>query len=193
MKKIYLITIALALTGCGTVFNGSSQDVSFDSNVKDVEVFVNGVKACTTPCTYPIDRQSGSQVVVGRKAGYEDQQTILKSSLSPIVIGNSTFVASWLTDLVTGGIWEYRRDGLYFEMKKASASRAENTLFEKQSPIRRYALFNYPDLKKEAAAGNINGEYISGLAELTGTSAQKLCPTILAAQNEVELAAVLTK
>ena len=193
MKKIYLITTVLAIAGCGTVFNGSSQDVSFDSNVKGVEVFVNGVKACTTPCAYPIDRQNGSQIVVGRKEGYEDQQIVLKPSVSAVAIGNLTWIPSWLTDLVTGGVWAYRRDGLYFEMKKANASRAENELFEKQSPIRRYALFNYSDLQAEAAAGNSEGEYLAGLAELTGLSPQELNGRILAAKSEVELAEILSK
>ena len=193
MRKIYLISAALTLAGCGTIFNGSSQDVSFDSNVKGVEVFVNGVKACNTPCTYPIDRQSGSQVVVGRKNGYEEQQVVLKSSLAPVAIGNLTFVASWLTDLVTGGVWEYRRDGLYFEMKKENASHAENEHFAKQSPVRRYALFNYSALCEEAAAGKYNGEYLSGLAELTGASPQRLSKDILLSSSEVDLAQTLTK
>ena len=193
MNKLYLGIALLALTGCGTVFNNSSQDVSFDSNVKGVEVYVNGIKACTTPCTYPIDRQSGSQVIIGRKAGYEEQQIVLKASISPVAIGNLTSAPSWITDLVTGGVWEYRRDGLYFEMKKANASHAENKLFNKQSPIRRYALFNYPDLRMEAAAGNLEGDYISGLAELTDSAPQELLSPILSSQTEVELAAILTK
>ena len=57
MKKLSILAV-LALTACGTIFNGSSQDMSFDSNVKGVEIFINGMKACSTPCIYTIDRSA---------------------------------------------------------------------------------------------------------------------------------------
>ena len=50
MNKKYILPI---LSGCGTIFSGSTQDISFDSNVKGVEIYVSGIKACKTPCVYP--------------------------------------------------------------------------------------------------------------------------------------------
>ena len=92
MRKLaFLPVLALTLTACGTLFNGSSQDIQFDSNVKGVEIYVNGMKACKTPCVYPLDRQSSTTVIVAKKPGYPEQQTILKSELSNVAILNLTF------------------------------------------------------------------------------------------------------
>ena len=54
MKKIVLFG-ALLLSACGTVFNGTDQDISFDSNLKGVTIFVDGMQICKTPCVYPLE------------------------------------------------------------------------------------------------------------------------------------------
>ena len=69
MKKTVLFG-ALLLSACGTVFNGTEQDISFDSNLKGVTIFVDGMQICKTPCVYPLERKSGSVVVVAKKKGY---------------------------------------------------------------------------------------------------------------------------
>lgn len=196
MKKILNIILVLSLTACGTLFNGSSQDVKFDSNVKGVEIYVNGMKACRTPCVYPMDRQSSTVVVIAKKAGYQEQQTIVKSELSNISILNLTFWPSWLTDVATGGMWQYSRDGIYIEMEPATRGYygqygrySENE--KKDREIRRFSLFNYQALKSEAIE-NKSGEYIKTLAELSGKDEQSLINTINDTKGEVNLAHVLT-
>lgn len=116
MKKIVLFG-ALLLSACGTVFNGTEQDISFDSNLKGVTIFVDGMQICKTPCVYPLERKSGSVVVVAKKKGYEDKQIVLRSGLNNASILNLTFWPSWLTDVATGGMWQYSRDGIYIDME----------------------------------------------------------------------------
>ncbi len=95
MKKIYLITGVLSLAGCGTVFSGTSQDISFDSNVKEVSVYIDGAFACKTPCVYPAERASGSISIVGKKEGYEDLGMALKTQINPAAEGSfSCFIIS---------------------------------------------------------------------------------------------------
>ena len=108
------------MSACGTVFNGGSQDIQIDSNVKGVEVFVNGMRACKTPCVLPLERSSSAVVLVAKKRGYEEQQMTLKRELSSVAILNLTFWPSWLTDVATGGMWKYNRDGLYIEMENSN-------------------------------------------------------------------------
>ena len=196
MKKILNIILVLSLTACGTLFNGSSQDVKFDSNVKGVEIYVNGMKACRTPCVYPMDRQSSTVVVIAKKAGYQEQQTIVKSELSNISILNLTFWPSWLTDVATGGMWQYNRNGVYIEMEPLTRGYygqygrySENE--KKNREIRRFSLLNYQSLKSEAME-NKSGEYIKTLAELSGKDEQSLINTINDTNGEVNLAHVLT-
>lgn len=52
--KAGVLSVCALLSACGTIFNGSSQKVSFDSNVKNVRIYENGNYLCTTPCTEKI-------------------------------------------------------------------------------------------------------------------------------------------
>ncbi len=189
-KKTALISI-LALTACGTIFNGTSQDVSFDSNVKGVTIYINGVKACKTPCVYPIDRSSSTVVAVAKKDGYEDQQQVLKSSLSTASILNLTFWPSWLTDVATGGMWQYSREGVYIDMEKPATKHAELQKIKQDVAARRFALYNYGELKIEAAKQQ-NGEYVTALSALTQQDPQKVRSIINQSGNEVHLAHLIT-
>lgn len=189
-KKIAIVSV-LALTACGTLFNGSSQDMSFDSNVKGVTIYLNGVKACKTPCVYPIERSASSVIAIAKKDGYEDQQQILKSSLSTASILNLTFWPSWLTDVATGGMWQYRHDGVYIDMEKPTTKHAELQKIKTNVATRRFALYNYGELKIEAAKSQ-NGEYIKAISALTNKSPQDTISVINKATNEVELAHLLT-
>lgn len=204
MRKLaFLPVLALTLTACGTVFNGSSQDIQFDSNVKGVEIYVNGMKACKTPCVYPLDRQSSTVVIKAKKPGYAEQQTIIKSELSNVAILNLTFWPSWLTDVATGGMWKYSRDGIYIEMEGGrnympGSNQRYNPYYDRYSEqkskdreIRRFSLYNYGELRNEAANQKA-GEYIKTLAVLSGKSETDLIQTINKADGEVNLAHTLT-
>ena len=191
MKKKSVLASILALTACGTLFNGASQDVSFDSNVKDVTIYINGVKACKTPCVYPIDRGSSTVVATAKKDGYEDQQQVIKSSLSTVSVLNLTFWPSWLTDLATGGMWQYSREGVYIDMEKATKDQAELQIIKQNAATRKFALYNFNELKLEAVAKR-NGEYTTALSELSGKETQDIRNAVNVAHNEVQLAHLLT-
>lgn len=218
MKNISLLTLLFALTGCGTLFGGSSQDITFDSNVAGVEIYVNGMKACETPCVYPLDRRSSTAVVMAKKAGYKDQQTIIKSELFKPAILNLSFWPSWITDLATGGMWQYSRDGVYIEMAGGAPIRQQNyqpyqnvPRYQQQqqrgyqqrgygrysanglnnTAVRHFSLHNYGELKVEAMSGK-SGEYIKTLAALSGKDETNLIQTINNATGEVNLAHTLT-
>lgn len=193
MKNKMAIISILALSACGTLFNGSSQDVSFDSNIKGVTIYINGVKACKTPCVYPVDRSSSSVVAEAKIDGYEDQQQIIRSKLSTVSILNLTFWPSWLTDVATGGMWQYSRDGVYVDMEKPTKKQAEMKIIEQNVKIRKFALFNYNELKIEASGNNEKGEYISTLALMSGKKTNELLHIINSAKSEVELVRLLVK
>lgn len=196
MKKVLNIIVVLSLTACGTLFNGSSQDIHFDSNVKGVQIVIDGLKICKTPCTYTLERRSSPLTIQAKKQGYEEQVTVLKSELSKKSILNTIMWPSWLTDLASGGMWQYNRNGVYIEMEPLTRGYygqygrySENE--KKNREIRRFSLLNYQSLKSEAME-NKSGEYIKTLAELSGKDEQSLINTINDTNGEVNLAHVLT-
>lgn len=62
----------------------------------------------------------------------------------------------------------------------------------KNVAVRRFALFNYGELKIEAAAGKTDGEYLTALSELSETPKETLLPVIRQTRGEVNLAHALT-
>ena len=190
MKK-FAPLVLLVLSACGTIFNGSNQDISFDSNQQGVQIYINGMKACKTPCVYPLDRQAGSFVISAKKQGFEEQQQIIKAQLSSIAILNLTFWPSWLTDVATGGMWRYNRDGIYIDMEKKTTNHAELSQIKRDISIRRFSLINYNELKIEAAS-NKSGEYIKSLAEISNKPINELTTIIQQTDGEVNLAHRLT-
>ena len=58
LKHNILYSSLLLLGACGTIFSGSSQTITFDSNIKEnIDIYANGALVCTkTPCVVDIDR-----------------------------------------------------------------------------------------------------------------------------------------
>lgn len=191
MKKVVLFSFVF-LSACGTLFSSSNQDISFDSNVKDVTIYVDGMEICKTPCVYPLERKSSTIVVVAKKIGYEDKQMVLRSNLNKIAILNLTFWPSWLTDVATGGMWQYNRDGVYIDMERSNLKKAEIDKVKRDVAIRRFALFGFSELKMEAVSNKENGEYIAALSYLSGLNKNDLVKTINKSYDAVSLAHNLT-
>lgn len=182
MKKI-LGAGVLLLSACGTVFNGSSQNMTFNSNLKNLKIYANGALVCTsTPCSVDIDRSSSALVIMAQADGYDDEISQVKAKINPVSWGNLLSVYSWTTDFATSSMWKYSSNGVYINMKKSNMKRAELEVFKKESEIRYFALFNYAEIKIE------NPEYISALAELTGKNPQQLSKIIAMSSTEAELA-----
>ena len=191
LKQYVTLAMIFALSACGTIFNGGSQNMKFDSNVKGVTLYIDGAKVCKTPCVYPVERRASSFVVVAKKKGYEEQYHTIRSSWSKISLLNLTFVYSWTTDLATGGMWKYDRDGVYIEMEKEGQNTAQLEQDKKDRAVRHFALFGYGELKNEAASHK-QGEYTEALMSLTDKTATELHKEINKATDQVVLAHSLT-
>lgn len=176
-----------ALTACGTVFSGTTQDVSIDANVPGVSIYADGMFICKTPCIYPFERASGSVAIMGKKEGYKDVGVVLKSKINPAAYGNLVFVYSWITDVVDGAAWRYKQDGLFLNMEKSKKTAAETEKFKKSSEIRRFVLYNFQPLQSEAVE-NRPGEHIKTLSALSGIGSRELTAKIGNAGSESALA-----
>lgn len=189
--NLYALITLLGISSCGTIFSGSEQIVQFDSNIKGTAIYINGFEACKTPCTYPIARQSSSTIITAKKEGYEEKQIVLRSSLNTVAILNLTLWPSWLTDVATGGMWQYSRDGVYIDMEKTNLKNAALEQAKRKTAIRRFSLFNYAELKIAAASNNKSNPHIKALAALSQKSPQEIIPIVNSTFGEVNLAHAL--
>ncbi|MGN1078663.1 MAG: PEGA domain-containing protein [Alphaproteobacteria bacterium] len=118
MKKYLIFAWSLLLSGCGTIFSGTQQSVTINSNVQEAKVYVNGMPSCTTPCAVNLKRASSNAFIILKKEGYIDVTAPLVSEINPISIINLSNPYSWTTDYLSGGVWRYSPDAVYVEMGK---------------------------------------------------------------------------
>ena len=182
MKSFFLLLGIITLSGCGTIFSGTQQNVTFNSNVPKAKVYVNGMPMCNTPCAIDLKRSQSNTVIVLEKSGYEDATAVLTSQINPVSIINLSALYSWTTDFLSNGVWRYSPDSVYVEMEKNGMTQAERNKFNKISEIRRYVLFNYSPLK----AGN--AEHIGALSAATGLRKERLEELLKKSLNETDAA-----
>ena len=165
LKHNILYSSLLLLGACGTIFSGSSQTITFDSNIKEnIDIYANGALVCTkTPCVVDIDRGSAPLTIIAKAKGYEDSVMQDKAKINTFSWGNLLSVYSWTTDMTTAELNKYNKD----------------------AKIKAFALYNFAELKLN------NPEYTLALQELTAKSSQELADTVKQADTEIELANAL--
>lgn len=67
----FVITAALALAGCGALFNNGPETVTFTSVPDGADVYIDGTRRGTTPLSIPLSK-SKEYVVTFRKDGYDE-------------------------------------------------------------------------------------------------------------------------
>ena len=119
MKKVIATSIAaFALTGCASIFNGSTQAVTIDSVPDGADVSVTNragekIHAGVTPVTLTLKRGAGyfkseSYTIKYAKAGFAPKEMTISGSVSGWYIGNILFgglIGMLAVDPVTGAMY----------------------------------------------------------------------------------------
>lgn len=121
MKKAVLISAcALALGGCASIFNGSSQTLTINSEPDGADLVVSNragdkIHTGTTPATISVKRGAGyfkseTYLVTLNKPGFETQEFTVTSSVSGWYIGNIIFgglIGFLAVDPATGAMYTF--------------------------------------------------------------------------------------
>jgi hypothetical protein len=159
--------------------------MSFDSNEKNVEIYINGEKKCTTPCITKVRRSRDTLLIVARKDGFDDQTRTVSTGINVVTLVNITSTTGFLTDLSTSYMWEYQPNAYYINMESVAATPQEKAQREKENEIRRFILSNYSDLKADSFSAG-EKEYLKALSKLTGISLNKLGSMVSSTYEAVE-------
>jgi PEGA domain len=91
MKKLFavaaLATMSLGLGGCATVLNGTSQDLSFQSDPDGAVIAIADGRTCTTPCEFGMKRGDDTSVTF-TKEGYKTTTLFIQSRTGASTFGN---------------------------------------------------------------------------------------------------------
>jgi hypothetical protein len=166
MKKRVILSflgiVVLCFTsGCATMFSGSTQPVTFNSDPDGVSVTVAGQALGKTPTTIVLERKS-DLVVDFVKEGYTKQTIKMNTRFNPWVLANVIFclscVLSTTTDYATGAAYEYSPNNYFITMVPEGVT---------ETPI---------DIKKREVKSFIIGNYGSIVTELNRDSGGPVGP-----------------
>lgn len=115
------VSVLMQLTGCATIVDGKTQQVSITSVPEGAEVLVNGATIGKTPMTYALQRGEGTVLTV-KKEGYATIDRTLNTELNSMFWGNIIFggVFGSTTDSSTGASIEYSPGQFVFNLDKKS-------------------------------------------------------------------------
>lgn len=157
--------LALASQGCATILGGSSQTVTFNSNVNGADVYLNQTLLGKTPLTASIKRgQEGTFRV--QMAGYQPYQIAVNKKISTLFWVNifTGGVTGSTTDAVTGAMYEYEPSTFMVSLQRADFSSAERGQWIRKEGLRSFVLLNNEALIADLAAGR--GEYLDVLLDV---------------------------
>lgn len=111
-----LLVASLALLGsCATIFTGTTQKVTIDSEPSKATVRINGLEKGTTPTTVKLKKSNDPPAIVLEKEGYEDATFFPDHTFNGVAVLNLLDWLGWLIDFATGALWKYSPS--YYKIK----------------------------------------------------------------------------
>lgn len=112
MKTISTISLAVVMflmTGCATVFTGTKDRITFNSNPSGATIYIDGVEQCKTPCTMNVKRSIDDTDVEYKLDGYETRLITLSKEFNIVSVINLGNLFGWGIDALTGSVMKYDR------------------------------------------------------------------------------------
>lgn len=112
----------LATAACGTIINGSKQNVSFSSTPSGATVFVDNQQMGVTPVSLSLSRKDSHDVRL-TLPGYQPYEMKLTRGISGWVFGNIIFggVPGLVIDAVSGGLYKLSPDDVQATLVSGTA------------------------------------------------------------------------
>lgn len=124
MKNLNLLalfaTLAVALTGCASIFTGTKQTVQVNSIPSGANVSVNGLDRGHTPLPVVLKKGSNGQVVTLSLPGYQEKTFQPQTAFNPVAILNLWGILGWGIDAATGALWKYDPTLYNVQLQKVS-------------------------------------------------------------------------
>lgn len=161
---LFFLAGLLLASGCVSIIKGTSQTLSFNSEPEGAEVLIDGKSFGFTPLAVSLKKNKYT-VVTFKKKGYSTQTVPIESSYDGLALLNIFWDFS-TTDLITGAAYEYAPTRYFATLRPKEANRSGLQQLGGRENIRRFVLFSYSNLGRDAANGD--GEYFQALCELLG-------------------------
>lgn len=112
-KKIISLIMVIALTGCATIFSGTTQDINVkvvDKNQQEIPGAICEIKdgsgasytLPSNPGIIKVSKANGSVTINCSKAGYKQSNTLVGDSFNAVTLVNVLFWPGFIVDAVSG-------------------------------------------------------------------------------------------
>ncbi len=113
MKKLFAVSllIVVLLNSCATIFTGTKDIISFNSNPQGAIVYIDGIEICKTPCEMPINRSVNDKYAEFKLDGYKVSVVKLDKEFNVVSVLNIAVggLIGWAIDAATGSIMKYSK------------------------------------------------------------------------------------
>ncbi len=199
---VMILVLPSLICGCSTVFGRQhdEENVSFDSNVQNVEVICSG-KRVSAPGSIPL-MQSKSHACVAQAPGYEKKVFSIKSGISWAGFGHSTGTNTaiwgwwtlgigtgigWLIDSISGAMRNLKEEAIYLDMKPLGTTSTSERVLEKTIDVGK-AVVNTPvDAVRNTASTALDTTLSGGAQKLGIVDEKKEGPTAPAEEAKKNL------
>jgi len=164
---IALLATPMMALGCASVFEGTTQAITFNSEPSGAQIVINGMPMGVTPATITLKRfEYDDAPVLFKKDGYHDQYARLHTEVTGWFWGNiiSGGLLGSSTDLISGAMWEYSPDKYFVTLPPVKVSSGEMARLDYENRVRKFILFSHEQLVSDLARGE--GEHLASLCAL---------------------------
>jgi hypothetical protein len=122
-KQIIAVLVMTCLTGCGTLFTGTTQSVQINSVPSGANIKVNGVDRGQTPTPVTLQKGATGQMITVSKDGYEKNSFVPQTCFNGVALFNLVFPLPWIIDACTGAMYKYNPDSYNILLSKYPSAR----------------------------------------------------------------------
>jgi hypothetical protein len=123
VATLVILSLLLVTVGCGSIINGTTQQVGISSNPSSARVSVNGELRGSTPVVLDL-RRKNTHFLKLELDGYEPYETTLTRSTSGWLWGNIVVggLIGLVIDASTGGMYKLTPQQVSAELRQRSAA-----------------------------------------------------------------------
>ena len=125
MMRAYplLLGALLVLSGCATLFSGTDEEITFNSEPPGATVIVDGIAVGTTPTTVEVDRPGLEDMdVTVQIEGYDSRTFELDKEFNTTSILNVFFWPGFVIDALTGALFKYDKSTYRVDFEEGTVS-----------------------------------------------------------------------
>lgn len=109
LSTITLTVLILFMTSCATLFTGTKDRITFNSNPPGATIYLDGIELCRTPCTTYIKRSIADTYVEFKLDGYDTRLIKLSKEFNIVSVINLGNLFGWGIDALSGSVMKYDR------------------------------------------------------------------------------------